>query len=204
MYKRQEQGRLFADDFLTDTILDTQGRLERPKVVYNEKTGKYVMWAHMENNDSYTLSAAGVAVADSPTGPFEWQWYGFPVWDTTCNTTLSRGNMKQTDRDCTLFVDTDGTAYTVYSSESNDTTYAGRLNDEYTWIDTGDDVLAKDITYTEGLYTDGTYNYVDTTDEEHIASGVHNYELPSFTAAQMYYTELDTGANGCLLYTSFR
>ncbi len=193
---KTEQGRLFADDFLTDTILGTQGRLERPKVVYNEKTGKYVMWAHMENNDSYTLSAAGVAVADSPTGPFEWQWYGFPVWDTTVNTTVSRGNMKQTYRDCTLFVDTDGTGYTIYSSESNDTTYAVRLNDEYTWIDTGDDVLATDITYTDGLYTDGTYNYVDTTDEENIASGVHNYELPSFTAAQLYYTELDTGENG--------
>ena len=43
--------------------------LERPKVVYNQKTGKFVMWAHVESAD-YCKAAAGVAVADTPTGPF--------------------------------------------------------------------------------------------------------------------------------------
>ena len=39
--------------------------LERPKVVYNAKTGKFVMWAHVESAD-YSKAAAGVAVSDSP------------------------------------------------------------------------------------------------------------------------------------------
>ncbi|MGN0163071.1 MAG: discoidin domain-containing protein, partial [Candidatus Ornithomonoglobus sp.] len=180
---KTEQGRKFGADFLTDNIIGSQGRLERPKVIYNEKTKKYVMWGHMENKGGYGLSAAGVAVADDPAGPFTWLWYGFPVWDKTVSYAVSREDrVKQTYRDCTLFVDEDGTAYTVYSSEENDTTYAVRLNSDYTWIDTGDDELAENITYTDGIYTDGTYNYVDTSDAEHIASGVYNYGLPSFTA----------------------
>ena len=34
--------------------------LERPKVVYNKKTGKFVMWAHVESAD-YSKACAGVA-----------------------------------------------------------------------------------------------------------------------------------------------
>ncbi|TWU38195.1 glycoside hydrolase family 43 protein [Novipirellula artificiosorum] len=45
--------------------------LERPKVIYNRKTGKYVMWFHLELiGCGYSSARAGVAVADSPTGPF--------------------------------------------------------------------------------------------------------------------------------------
>ena len=43
--------------------------LERPKVIYNKKTGKFVMWAHVESAD-YSKACAGVAVSDSPAGPF--------------------------------------------------------------------------------------------------------------------------------------
>lgn len=45
--------------------------LERPKVIYNEKTGKFVMWFHLElKGKGYSAARAGVAVSDSPTGPF--------------------------------------------------------------------------------------------------------------------------------------
>lgn len=48
--------------------------LERPKVVYNEKTGKYVMWFHLElKGQGYNAARAGVAVADKPTGPYAYQ-----------------------------------------------------------------------------------------------------------------------------------
>ena len=46
--------------------------LERPKVVYNKKTGKFVLWAHVESAD-YSKACAGVAVSDSPVGPFVYQ-----------------------------------------------------------------------------------------------------------------------------------
>ena len=72
---------LFTKEFLTDGLLGTQGRIERPKVIYNAKNDNYVMWMHLEKDGGYGLSLAGVAVSDSPTGPFVWQWYGIPVYD---------------------------------------------------------------------------------------------------------------------------
>lgn len=45
--------------------------MERPKVVYNEKTGKFVMWLHLElKGEGYGPSRTAVAVSDSPVGPF--------------------------------------------------------------------------------------------------------------------------------------
>ncbi|TXG67662.1 hypothetical protein EZV62_008937 [Acer yangbiense] len=45
--------------------------LEWPKVVYNEKTGKYVMWMHIDDCN-YTKASVGVAISDYPTGPFNY------------------------------------------------------------------------------------------------------------------------------------
>ena len=46
--------------------------LERPKVIYNEKTGKFVMWFHLElKGQGYKAARTGVAVSDSPTGPYQ-------------------------------------------------------------------------------------------------------------------------------------
>lgn len=70
--------------------------LERPKVIFNKKTGKFVMWAHVESAD-YSKACAGVAVADSPVGPFVYQGSFRP------NNAMSR--------DQTVFVDDDGRAY---------------------------------------------------------------------------------------------
>lgn len=45
--------------------------LERPKVIFNEKTSKFVMWFHLElKGQGYDAARSGVAVADSPIGPF--------------------------------------------------------------------------------------------------------------------------------------
>ncbi len=45
--------------------------LERPKVIFNSRTKKFVMWFHLEPKDAgYTGSLSGVAVADDITGPF--------------------------------------------------------------------------------------------------------------------------------------
>ncbi len=45
--------------------------LERPKVIHNVKTGKFVMWFHLELKDQgYAAARSGVAVADAPAGPF--------------------------------------------------------------------------------------------------------------------------------------
>lgn len=45
--------------------------LERPKVIYNAATRKFVMWFHLElRGQGYKAARCGVAVADAPAGPF--------------------------------------------------------------------------------------------------------------------------------------
>ncbi len=45
--------------------------IERPKVIYNARTGKFVMWFHLElKGQGYNAAQTGVAVADHPAGPF--------------------------------------------------------------------------------------------------------------------------------------
>lgn len=48
--------------------------MERPKVVYCERTGKYVMLFHLElKGRGYEAAQVGFAVSDTPTGPFTFQ-----------------------------------------------------------------------------------------------------------------------------------
>ena len=48
--------------------------LERPKVIFNPRTKKFVMWFHLEPKDAgYTGALSGVAVADNITGPFRFR-----------------------------------------------------------------------------------------------------------------------------------
>lgn len=93
---------------------------ERPKVLYNEKTGKFVMWFHLDSAD-YTDARAGIAVAECPTGPFQYV-RGIRPNRSDC-------------RDMTLFRDTDGTAYLIHSSDWNKTLRISRLTEDYLDVD---------------------------------------------------------------------
>jgi hypothetical protein len=60
-------------------INDTSGLLlpgcviERPKVIYNRKTGKFVMWFHHElKGQGYRAALTGVAVSNNVTGPYKY------------------------------------------------------------------------------------------------------------------------------------
>jgi Glycosyl hydrolases family 43 len=96
--------------------LDTSKVIERPKVIYNKRTKKFVMWMHVDAND-YSYSQAGVAVSDTPTGPYKYL-----------------GSVKpngQMSRDMTLYKDNDERAYLIYASESNKTMQVCLLNNDY-------------------------------------------------------------------------
>lgn len=43
--------------------------IERPKVIYNDKTGKYVMWMHVDSSN-YGDAKVGVATGDSVCGKY--------------------------------------------------------------------------------------------------------------------------------------
>jgi len=96
--------------------LDTSRVIERPKVIYNNSTEKFIMWMHIDRKD-YSYSQSGVAVSDDPTGPYHYL-----------------GSIKpngQMARDMTLFKDEDEKAYLVYSSENNNTMHICLLNADY-------------------------------------------------------------------------
>ena len=140
--------------------------IERPKVIYNKKTKKFVMWFHLElRGRGYEAARAGVAVADKPEGPYkflcsgrvnpgilpanmdaeakaemealnpedykDWwtpKWYGAINKGLFVKRDLAGGQMS---RDMTLYVDDDGKAYHIYSSEDNLTLHIARLSDDY-------------------------------------------------------------------------
>ena len=102
----------------TDSLNDlhTSKVLERPKVIYNETTKKFVMWLHVDSKD-YTYARAGVAVSDKPEGPYSF-----------IESMRPNGQMS---RDMTLFKDDDGKAYHIFSSENNAVMHISLLTDDY-------------------------------------------------------------------------
>lgn len=115
-----------------------KGRIiERPKVIYNDKTKKYVMWAHMDgdkdpynDNANYGKARAGYAISDSPTGPFVYQ-RSYRMDRAPEGEKDYFPSDKGMARDMTLFKDDDGTGYLIYSSEENLTLYISKLNEDY-------------------------------------------------------------------------
>jgi hypothetical protein len=92
--------------------------IERPKVLFNAKTGLYVMWFHLElKGKGYNAARAGVATSKSPTGPF-----------TFLRDFRPDGEMS---RDMTLYQDDDGKAYLITTSENNQTQHVSQLTDDY-------------------------------------------------------------------------
>jgi hypothetical protein len=99
-----------------DSDLDTGKVIERPKVIYNTKTKKFVLWVHLDSKD-YVAARSGVAIADKPQGPYKF-------------VKSERPNASEA-RDMTIFQDDDGKAYHFFSSESNATMHICLLSDDY-------------------------------------------------------------------------
>ncbi len=140
--------------------------MERPKVVYCKKTGKFVMLFHLElKGRGYEAARVGFAESDSPTGPFRFvrslrpnagiwpkdfskkdvkvakqqnpadykDWWT-PEWRVAIrkglflNRDFDGGQMS---RDMTVYIDEDGKAYHIFSSEDNLTLHLAELTDDF-------------------------------------------------------------------------
>jgi hypothetical protein len=115
--------------------------LERPKVLFNAKTRKYVMWFHLElKGHGYSAARCGVAVSDNVTGPYTYVKSFRPdagVWPLNATEQDKQGVLArdfaggQMSRDMTLFQDDDGKAYLICASEDNFVTHICELTDDY-------------------------------------------------------------------------
>ena len=125
----------------TDSDIERGCILERPKVIYNPVTKKFCMWFHLElKGQGYNAARYGVAVADRPEGPYKflyssranagtWPIEGSPMnFDEYLKRDYGTGQMA---RDMTLFVDDDGKAYHIFSSEENFTLHIAELTGDY-------------------------------------------------------------------------
>jgi hypothetical protein len=91
--------------------------IERPKVIYNSSTGKYVLWMHWENGSDY--GQARVAVAESSTVDGNYAYVG------------SFRPLGYDSRDMTVFRDDDGTAYLISATSVNANLNVYQLTADY-------------------------------------------------------------------------
>lgn len=144
----------------TTSMLQEGSVIERPKVIYNESTGKFVMWFHHElKGQGYDAALTGVAIADEVVGPYEYidsfrmhagVWpQNFTEDDKKHAERMAQKELKwgegavhgvyfmrdfevgQMSRDMTLFKDDDGTAYHITASEENGTLIISKLAQDY-------------------------------------------------------------------------
>jgi len=121
------RGPLYYRTDLDMAVRDGEGRItaycniERPKVLFNRQTGKFVMWMHYENGLDYSAARCAVATCDTPDGAYVYHGSFNP-----CG---------QMSRDCTLFLDDDGTAYFLSAARDNADLNLYRLSADYLSVD---------------------------------------------------------------------
>lgn len=93
--------------------------LERPKVFYNHKTQKYVMYFHLDNA-AYKYARVGIAISDRADGEFKF--------------VKSFRPLDHESRDIGQFVDDDGSAYLIFEDRPFGFRIA-RLADDYLSLD---------------------------------------------------------------------
>jgi beta-xylosidase len=90
--------------------------LERPKVYHNAKTGKYVLYAHLDSG-RYTYARVAVYVCDTVDGDYKFV-HSFRPLD-------------KESRDIGQFVDDDGSAYLIFESRPTKGFYIAQLSNDY-------------------------------------------------------------------------
>ncbi|MFP5439582.1 MAG: glycoside hydrolase family 43 protein [Bacteroidia bacterium] len=163
LYNWKNEGVAFSVSKDPNSEVTSGSIIERPKVIYNARTKKYVMWFHLElKGQGYKAARTAVVTSDKPAGPYvfirsyrpnvgnwpigfneEWKkavpgedtlkWWT-PKWRAAVEQGLfvrrdfARGQMA---RDMQLYVDDDGKAYHIHSSEDNLTLHLSELSADY-------------------------------------------------------------------------
>jgi hypothetical protein len=111
----------FKKDVMLLNVSDFQGGLilERPKVFYNQKTRKFVMYVHLDSSN-YAAAEVGVALSDTVDGTYVPYSHFRPLGHES--------------RDIGQFVDDDGTAYLIFEDRPNGW-HIAKLSDDYLTVE---------------------------------------------------------------------
>jgi hypothetical protein len=90
--------------------------LERPKVYHNQKTGKFVMYIHIDSS-GYKLASVAIFISDTVDGDYHFVRLFRPL--------------DLESRDIGQFVDDDGSAYLIFESRPTKGFYIAQLSDDY-------------------------------------------------------------------------
>ncbi|MGF7233280.1 glycoside hydrolase family 43 protein [Arachidicoccus sp.] len=128
LYNWQYKGVVFEQSKDATSPIAEGGIMERPKVIYNKKTKKFVLWFHLEiRGRGYNAAEVGVAESNHILGPYKYVRSFRP-----------NGNMS---RDMTIYKDDDGKAYEIYSSRDNYDMRIVQLTDDYLNVTKKDSLL---------------------------------------------------------------
>jgi Glycosyl hydrolases family 43 len=123
-------------------------QIERPKVFHNKKTGKFVMYMHIDGQEPdhwsrYRIARVGIAISDTVDGDYHY--------------VRSFRPFGKESRDIGQFIDDDGQAYLIFESRPDGGFYICRLSEDY--MDVGEIVSfikapieGGAIVHYEGLY----------------------------------------------------
>jgi len=90
--------------------------LERPKVYYNPRSKKFVLYAHLDDSH-YKLARVMVATSDTVDGDYQY--------------VKSFRPLDRESRDIGQFIDDDGSAYLVFESRPTRGFFIAKLSDDY-------------------------------------------------------------------------
>jgi len=107
--------------------------VERPKVMYCRATKQFVMWMHWENAADYNESRCAVAYCSSVDGNYTYQGSFRPLAET--GVVYDHGKPGYMSKDCTVFVDDDGSGYFMSAGNDNGDLMLYKLTSDYRHIE---------------------------------------------------------------------
>lgn len=160
---------------LSHNGLVSDDMLIRPKVIKNDKTGKYVMMAALTSPDFVTTNNVVIATSDSPTGTF------------TVNRIITPPGGAY---DMTLYKDDDGKAYLV---TAHDWVRMSELSDDYLSIKTTVSVTGASGEAPAIFKCHGTYYFVGSQLTGWAPNANHYSTASSITGPWTYKGEFASG-----------
>ena len=94
--------------------------LERPKLFHNPRTGRFVLYFHLDDS-RYKLARVGVAVSDRIDGTYSY--------------VKSFRPLDQESRDIGHFIDDDGSAYLIFESRPTNGFFIAKMSDDYMTVE---------------------------------------------------------------------